>query len=233
MTTISTNEKGGARGQPLPTPLIRTEPDRDCPLCPRLSGFRAANRARDPQGFNSPVPSFGDADVRLLIVGLAPGLQGANRTGRPFTGDFGGELLYATLLAYGFAKGRYQARPDDGFTLLDCRISNAVRCVPPQNKPLPAEINNCRPYLSATIGMMPGLRAIVALGRVAHETTVKVLGLRGAAAPFAHGAVHQAGAVKLYDSYHCSRYNTNTGVLTTEMFHAVFAKAKADLDRDA
>jgi uracil-DNA glycosylase family 4 len=233
MTTISTNEKGRARGQPMPTALVGTEPDRDCPLCPRLSGFRAANRARDPQGFNSPVPSFGDAEARLLIVGLAPGLQGANRTGRPFTGDFGGELLYATLLACGFAKGRYQARPDDGFTLVDCRISNAVRCVPPQNKPLPAEINSCRPYLSATIEMMPGLRAIVALGRVAHESTVKALGLRGAAAPFAHGAVHQAGAVKLYDSYHCSRYNTNTGVLTPEMFHSVFAAAKADLDRGA
>ena len=166
---------------------------------------------------------------RLLIVGLAPGLQGANRTGRPFTGDFGGELLYATLLEYGFAKGRYQARPDDGFTLVDCRISNAVRCVPPQNKPLPAEINSCRPYLSATIGMMPSLRAIVALGRVAHETTVKALGLRASAAPFAHGALHRADAFRLYDSYHCSRYNTNTGVLTEQMFHAVFAKVKADL----
>jgi uracil-DNA glycosylase family 4 len=230
MTTTLTTEKAAARGRKLPAASAHAEPDRNCPLCPRLCAFREANRARDPKGFNSPVPSFGDPAARLLVVGLAPGLQGANRTGRPFTGDFGGELLYATLLEYGFARGVYRARPDDGFTLVDCRISNAVRCVPPQNKPLPAEINNCRPYLSATIAMMPGLRAIVALGRVAHETTVKALGLRGSAAPFAHGAVHQVGAIRLYDSYHCSRYNTNTGVLTPRMFHAVFAKVKADLD---
>jgi uracil-DNA glycosylase len=231
MTTSSTIENVAVGGQ-LPLTgdaLACAEPDRNCPLCPRLSGFRAANRARDPEGFNSPVPSFGDPAARLLIVGLAPGLQGANRTGRPFTGDFGGELLYATLLEYGFAKGRYQARPDDGFTLVDCRISNAVRCVPPQNKPLPTEINACRPFLSATFGTMPRLRAIVALGRVAHESTVKALGLRSSAAPFAHGAIHQADTLKLYDSYHCSRYNTNTGVLTEQMFHAVFARVKADL----
>ncbi len=175
------------------------------------------------------MPSFGDPDGRLLIVGLAPGMQGANRTGRPFTGDYAGDLLYATLLEYGFAKGKYQARPDDGLTLLDCQISNAVRCVPPQNKPLPAEINLCRQFLIATIAAMPRLRAIVALGRVAHETTLKTLGLRAAAAPFAHGAMHQAGAAKLYDSYHCSRYNTNTRVLTPEMFRSVFAKVRADL----
>jgi uracil-DNA glycosylase family 4 len=177
------------------------------------------------------VPSFGDPDARLLIVGLAPGLQGANRTGRPFTGDFAGDLLYATLLEYGFAKGVYQARPDDGLRLVDCRISNAVRCVPPQNKPVPAEINNCRPFLAMTIAEMPNLRAIVALGRIAHDTMLKTLKLRNAAAPFAHGAVHQAGHLKLYDSYHCSRYNTNTGVLTPKMFHAVFARVKADLDQ--
>jgi uracil-DNA glycosylase family 4 len=164
-----------------------------------------------------------------LIVGLAPGLQGANRTGRPFTGDFAGDLLYATLLEYGFAKGVYQARPDDGLTLVDCRIGNAVHCVPPQNKPLPAEINNCRIFLSAMLQSMPRLRAVVALGRVAHETTLKVLGLRAAAAPFSHGAVHPAGGLKLYDSYHCSRYNTNTRVLTPEMFRNVFAKVRADL----
>jgi uracil-DNA glycosylase len=176
------------------------------------------------------VPSFGEASARVLIVGLAPGLQGANRTGRPFTGDYAGDLLYATLLQYGFAKGQYEARPDDGLSLVDCRISNSVRCVPPQNKPLPAEITACRPFLEATIEAMPRLRAIVALGRVAHESLLKVLKLRAAAAPFAHGAVHQAGKIKLYDSYHCSRYNTNTGVLTPEMFRAVFAKLKADLD---
>jgi uracil-DNA glycosylase len=206
------------------------EADRNCPLCPRLADFRAQARAREPDWFNSPVPSFGDAKARLLIVGLAPGMQGANRTGRPFTGDYAGDLLYATLLDFGFARGVYQARPDDGLKLVDCRISNAVRCVPPQNKPLPAEINTCRPFLVATIGAMPKLRAIVALGRIAHESTLKALGLRNAAAPFGHGAVHEAGAIRLYDSYHCSRYNTNTRVLTPEMFRNVFAKVRADLD---
>jgi uracil-DNA glycosylase family 4 len=231
MTTNSTIENDPARGEPLlaDAALLRTEPDRNCPLCPRLAGFREATRTREPEWFNSPVPSFGDPDAALLIVGLAPGLQGANRTGRPFTGDYAGDLLYATLLEYGFAKGNYQARPDDGLTLVDCRISNAVRCVPPQNKPLPAEINVCRQFLIATIENMPSLRAIVALGRVAHESTLKALGLRAAAAPFAHGAMHQAGAIKFYDSYHCSRYNTNTRVLTPAMFRNVFAKVRADL----
>lgn len=228
MTTISTIENaapasvGGAR--------LAIEPGRDCPLCPRLADFRAQARAREPRWFNSPVPSFGAPGAALLIVGLAPGLQGANRTGRPFTGDYAGDLLYATLREYGFAKGEYQARPDDGLTLVDCRISNAVRCVPPQNKPLPLEINTCRQFLIAMIGTMPRLRAIVALGRVAHESTLKAVGLRAAAAPFAHGAIHQAGALKLYDSYHCSRYNTNTGVLTPDMFRSVFARVRADLD---
>ena len=207
------------------------KPDRNCPLCPRLAEFRKAARKREPDWFNSPVDSFGDPSAQLMIVGLAPGMQGANRTGRPFTGDYAGDLLYATLLEYGFAKGVYQARPDDGLQLVDCRISNAVRCVPPQNKPLPAEINTCRQFLSATIAAMPKLRAIVPLGRIAHETTLKVLGLRSVAAPFAHGAVHMAGTYKLYDSYHCSRYNTNTGVLTPKMFRSVFAKVRADLDR--
>jgi uracil-DNA glycosylase len=229
MTTISTIENETADGAPLPA-LLRTAPDRNCPLCPRLVAFREAARAREPSWFTSPVPSFGDPDARLAIVGLAPGMQGANRTGRPFTGDFAGDLLYATLLEYGFANGVYQARPDDGLTLVDCRIVNAVRCVPPQNKPLPLEINTCRQFLSATIETMTQLRAIVALGRIAHDTMLKVLGLRAAAAPFAHGAVHQAGALKLYDSYHCSRYNTNTRVLTPEMFRSVFARVRADLD---
>ena len=174
--------------------------------------------------------SFGDPNARLLIVGLAPGMQGANRTGRPFTGDYAGDLLYATLLEYGFAKGVYQARPDDGFRLVDCRISNAVRCVPPQNKPLPVEINTCRQFLIATIATMPKIRAIVALGRIAHESTLKALGIRNAAAPFGHGAIHEAGAFRLYDSYHCSRYNTNTRVLTPDMFRSVFAKVRADLN---
>jgi uracil-DNA glycosylase family 4 len=176
------------------------------------------------------VPAFGDARARLLIVGLAPGMQGANRTGRPFTGDYAGDLLYATLLEYGFAKGVYQARPDDGLKLVDCRISNAVHCVPPQNKPLPVEINTCRQFLIATVTGMPKLRAIVALGRIAHDSTLKALGLRNAAAPFKHGAVHEAGQLRLYDTYHCSRYNTNTRVLTPEMFRNVFAKVRVDLD---
>src|SRR5258708_5916878 len=207
------------------------EPDRNCPLCPRLADFRKQARAREPHWHNAPVASFGDPEAQLLIVGLAPGLQGANRTGRPFTGDYAGDLLYATLLEYGFAKGIYQARPDDGLELVDCRISNAVRCVPPQNKPLPAEINTCRPFLIDTIATMSRLRAIVALGRIAHETTLKALGLRNATAPFAHGAVHTAGTFRLYDSYHCSRYNTNTRVLTPEMFRNVFATVRADLDK--
>jgi uracil-DNA glycosylase family 4 len=208
-----------------------TAPDRDCPLCPRLADFRAQIRAREPDWHNAPVASFGDPKAQLLIVGLAPGMQGANRTGRPFTGDYAGDLLYATLLEYGFAKGVYQARPDDGLRLIDCMISNAVRCLPPQNKPLPAEINTCRQFLIATIAGMPKLRAIVVLGRIAHESTLKALGLRNAAAPFTHGAVHMAGKLKLYDSYHCSRYNTNTRVLTPDMFRNVFAKVRSDLEK--
>jgi uracil-DNA glycosylase len=231
MTTISTTKNDPASPQLAHPALSRSVPDRNCPLCPRLVAFREEARAREPTWFNSPVPPFGDPDGRLLIVGLAPGMQGANRTGRPFTGDYAGDLLYATLLEYGFASGVYQARPDDGFKLVDCRIGNAVHCVPPQNKPLPAEINTCRPFLSATIATMPRLRAIVALGRIAHDSTLKALGLRATAAPFGHGAMHPAGALTLYDSYHCSRYNTNTRVLTPDMFRSVFAKVKADLEK--
>ena len=229
MTTNSTTESAHASGEPPPAALLRAEPDRNCPLWPRLVAFRETARLREPGWFNSPVPSFGDPEARLVIVGLAPGMQGANRTGRPFTGDFAGDLLYATLIEYGFAKGVYRARPDDGLRLVDCRICNAVHCVPPQNKPLPAEINTCRQFLTATFGSMPKLRAIVALGRIAHDSTLKALGLRVAAAPFMHGAVHKAGSLKLYDSYHCSRYNTNTRVLTPDMFRAVFARVRADL----
>jgi uracil-DNA glycosylase len=237
MTTISTT-KARARGKPglAAAPLTGSalsDPDRDCPLCPRLVSFREQARVRNPDWFNAPVPSFGDPDGRLLIVGLAPGMQGANRTGRPFTGDYAGDLLYATLLEYGFATGVYQARPDDGLTLVDCRIGNAVHCVPPQNKPLPIEINTCRQFLAGKVKSMPNLRALVVLGRVAHDSTLKVLGLRAAAAPFSHGAVHQAGGLTLYDSYHCSRYNTNTRVLTPEMFRSVFAKVRADLGTPA
>ena len=203
--------------------------DAECRRCARLVEFREASRRGHPGYHGAPVPAFGAEDPQLLIVGLAPGMQGANRTGRPFTGDYAGDLLYATLLEYGFAKGVYQARPDDGLRLVDARISNAVRCVPPQNKPLPVEINTCRQFLSATIATMPKLRAIVMLGRIAHESTVKALGLRGAAVPFGHGAVHKAGTIGLYDSYHCSRYNTNTGVLTPKMFRDVFARVRKDL----
>ncbi len=227
MATTSTTSPSPAKAA-APRPL-ETEPGRDCRLCPRLAAFRDTNRAQKPDWFNAPVPSFGDRNGRLAIVGLAPGLQGANRTGRPFTGDYAGDLLYATLIEYRFASGVYQARPDDGMALVDCRIVNGVHCVPPQNKPLPLEIANCRPFLIAAIESMPRLEAIVALGRIAHETTVKALGLRGSSVPFAHGAVHEAGRFRLYDSYHCSRYNTNTGVLTAEMFRSVFAKVRADL----
>src|SRR6516165_11627171 len=212
-----------------PEHLIDDEVGRDCPRCARLVAVRQSLREKQPAWHNAPVPSFGPVTARLLIVGLAPGLQGANRTGRPFTGDYAGDLLYATLIEYGFAEAHYEARPDDTFRLIDCRISNAVRCVPPQNKPLPTEINTFRAFLSDTIESMPRLRAILALGRVAHDSVVKSLKLRGSAAPFAHGAVHRAAAAKLYDSYHCSRYNTNTGVLTPDMFRRVFARVKADL----
>lgn len=224
---MTTSRSEAARSDRQAPALV---PDRDCPFCPRLVAFREANRAREPLWHNAPVAPFGDITARLLIVGLAPGMQGANRTGRPFTGDYAGDLLYATLLEYGFAQGSYQARPDDGLRLVECRIANAVHCVPPQNKPLPIEINTCRQFLVANLETMPKLRAIVALGRIAHDSVLKPLKLKASQAPFGHGAVHQAGAFKLYDSYHCSRYNTNTGVLTTDMFRSVFAKVKADLD---
>ncbi|MBB4261892.1 MULTISPECIES: uracil-DNA glycosylase [unclassified Bradyrhizobium] len=224
---MTTSRSEAARSSRQPPTLV---PDRNCPLCPRLVAFREANRAREPLWHNAPVAPFGDIKARLLIVGLAPGMQGANRTGRPFTGDYAGDLLYATLLEYGFAKGTYQARPDDGLKLVDCRIANAVHCVPPQNKPLPVEINTCRQFLVANLETMPKLRAIIALGRIAHDSVLKPLNLKASQAPFGHGAVHQAGAFRLYDSYHCSRYNTNTGVLTPDMFRSVFAKVKADLD---
>lgn len=215
----------------MPDHNATPSPGRDCPLCPRLAAFRAEARESFPDWHNAPVPSFGDASARLLVVGLAPGLRGANRTGRPFTGDWAGDLLYETLIDFGFANGLYDERPDDGLTLIDCRITNAVRCVPPQNKPTPAEITTCRAFLTPTITTMPNLRAVVALGRIAHESVVRALGSKLSAMPFAHGAVHEAGALRLYDSYHCSRYNTNTGVLTPEMFRSVFAAVKAELGR--
>ncbi len=205
------------------------EPAPDCALCPRLAKYRAANAAKQPTWFNAPVPSFGKADARLLIVGLAPGVSGANRTGRPFTGDFAGDLLYGTLLKFGFARGTYLAQPDDGLALVDCRITNAVRCVPPENKPTPEEATTCRVFLTATFEGMKNLKAIVALGRIAHDATLRAFGKKLAAHPFAHGAQHNLGRATLFDSFHCSRYNTNTGKLTTEMFEAVFAEARAFL----
>jgi uracil-DNA glycosylase family 4 len=206
------------------------EPGPNCPRCPRLVAFRKLWRKNEPVWFNAPVPSFGPREARVLIVGLAPGLQGANRTGRPFTGDYAGVLLYETLLRFGFARGEYAAHPDDGLTLVDARITNAVRCVPPENKPTVLEIATCRDYLTATIADMPRLAAIVALGRIAHDSTVTALGVRRSAAAFAHGAAHALGKLTLFDSYHCSRYNTNTGVLTPEMFRDVFAAVRAHLD---
>jgi uracil-DNA glycosylase family 4 len=203
---------------------------RDCPFCPRLVAFRAQARAREPGWFNAPVPSFGDPEARLLIVGLAPGLQGANRTGRPFTGDWAGDLLYETLGGFGFAEGVYDERPDDGLLLRDCLVTNAVRCVPPANKPTGEEIATCRNYLLSTIAALPRLAMVLALGRIAHESVLKALGARAAMHPFAHGRRHEAGGLVLYDSYHCSRYNTNTGRLTPAMFQTVFRAIRAELD---
>jgi uracil-DNA glycosylase len=209
------------------------EPGRDCPLCPRLVAFREAWRGREPSWHNAPVPSFGPLGARLLIAGLAPGLRGANRTGRPFTGDYAGDLLYETLIRYGFATGTYEERPDDTLAMVDARISNSVRCVPPENKPIGSEIARCRPFLMADIAEMPALRAIIALGRIAHDSVVTALGDRPSRRLFGHGAQHAIGPVTLYDSYHCSRYNTNTGRLTPDMFRAVFAAVRAGLDAGA
>ncbi len=204
-----------------------SEPDRDCSLCPRLHDFIADWRQREPSWFNAPVPTFlppeGDEAVELLIVGLAPGLRGANRTGRPFTGDYAGDLLYSTLIAHGFARGEFKARPDDGLQLVSTAITNAVRCVPPENKPVGAEIATCRSFLVPTIARFPKLRAVLALGSIAHQSTVRALGGRVAAYPFKHGGRLEAGTVTLFSSYHCSRYNTNTGVLTEAMFVRVFS----------
>jgi uracil-DNA glycosylase len=207
-----------------------SRPERDCALCPRLKAFRDDWRGRKPDWFNSPVPAFGPVNARLLVVGLAPGLQGANRTGRPFTGDYAGDLLYATLSQFGFTRGNYQADPNDGLELVDARIANAVSCVPPENKPQPAEINTCRQFLSAVIAEMPMLAVIVTLGRISHESTVVALGQRRSAVPFAHGAAANIGKFRLFTSYHCSRYNTNTRVLTPAMFEKVFAAVRAHLD---
>jgi uracil-DNA glycosylase family 4 len=206
------------------------EPGRDCPLCPRLVAYRQDNRAKEPAWFNGPAPSFGDPGARLLVAGLAPGRGGANRTGRPFTGDYAGKLLYETLDKFGFSTGVFQARVDDGVELIDCMLSNAVRCAPPGNKPLPIEETTCRRFLTARIQALPRLKAIVCLGDVARRNVLKAVGLKGSAAPAGHGLQFQAGPYRLFSSYHCSRLNTNTGRLTTPMFEAVFADVRAYLD---
>ncbi|MBX3595931.1 MAG: uracil-DNA glycosylase [Rhizobiaceae bacterium] len=211
------------------------EPDRDCSICPRLHDFITDWRGREPAWHNAPVPSWlppeGHDHVRLLIVGLAPGLRGANRTGRPFTGDYAGDLLYSTLTKLGFASGVFKARTDDGLTLRQTAITNAVRCVPPENKPVGAEISNCRQFLTPTLNAFPNLRAIVTLGSIAHQSTVRALGERVATYPFKHGAQYELLGKAIFPSYHCSRYNTNTGVLTQEMFVSVFRNVRSYLDR--
>lgn len=209
------------------------EPPRDCPLCPRLVAYRRVNQDGEPHWFNGPAPSFGDPGARLLIVGLAPGRKGANRTGRPFTGDYAGELLYSTLLKFGFARGIYRARPDDGLTLIDCMVSNAVRCAPPQNKTLPIEEATCRAFLEARIKALPNLTAIVVLGDVARKNVLKALGAPGNSAAPGHGVETDVGRYRIFSSYHCSRLNTNTGRLTTPMFEAVFVAVRARLDGGA
>lgn len=210
----------------------RAEPARDCGLCPRLAAFRADNRKKFPEFHNAPVASFGPRDARLLVLGLAPGLKGANRTGRPFTGDYAGDLLYSTLLRYGFAEGRFAARPDDGLALKDCRIANAVRCVPPANKPVPAEISACNGFLQAELEALPNLKAVLTLGAIAHAALLKASGLVPARFRFAHAARHDLpNGLALFDSYHCSRLNTNTGRLTEAMFHKVFDGIVAALGR--
>jgi len=207
----------------------------DCTLCQRLVDYRVENQQKEPTWHNAPVDSFGVTSAQLLIVGLAPGVTGANRTARPFTGDFAGDLLYGTIAKFGFSKGEYKARPDDGLELIDAMITNAVRCVPPQNKPTGQEINTCRPFLESRIVHLPNLKAILALGKIAHDSTIRTFGHKLSAFKFAHNARHELngpnGPIALFDSYHCSRYNTNTGRLTTEMFEAVFSGIRSHLEK--
>ena len=215
--------------EPLPP-----EPSPDCPLCPRLAQFRADNRAAYREFHNAPVPSFGPIDAELLIVGLAPGLKGANRTGRPFTGDYAGDLFYRTLLDCGLAAGSYDRRPDDDLRLTHCRVTNAVRCVPPGNKPTPAEARTCRRFLEGEIRSLTKLKVVLALGRVAHDAVVAAAGGRPLGFRFAHGVLHELpNGLRLVDSYHCSRYNTQTGVLTPEMFRDAVATAQDQIKLSA
>lgn len=212
----------------------RPQPPRDCPLCPRLVAYRRRLRREHPDWFDAPVPSFGDPAARLLVVGLAPGAAGANRTGRPFTGDHAGEILYPALLRHGFARGVYAARPDDGLELVDCRITNALRCVPPANRPVAAEIETCRRWLEPEVQEEPRPQVLLALGRIAHASILRLFGLPVRALPFVHGqAATLPDGRRLVASYHCSRYNINTGRLTVEMFDAVVALCARLLARDA
>lgn len=208
-------------------------PDRDCNICPRLKDFIDAQRLKEPEWHNAPVDTWvsskGDEDVNLLIIGLAPGMRGANRTGRPFTGDWAGDLLYATLLKYDFASGTYEADPDDSLELNQAAITNAVRCVPPENKPVGAEINNCRPFLINTFKRFPNLKALVTLGKISHDSTVRALGGKISATPFGHNLAQEVGEYTIFSSYHCSRYNTNTGRLTEKMFEDVFENVRNHL----
>lgn len=207
--------------------MMGAEAPRDCRLCPRLAAYRDENRRREPDWFNGPAPSFGDAEAKLLIVGLAPGRTGANRTGRPFTGDFAGDLLYGTLSKLGLAHGVYRADPADGFTLDATMITNAVRCAPPENKPTPAEIATCRPFLVNRMKTLPKLRAIVALGAIAHESVLRAHDLKPTTAKFGHGVeTPLPGDLRMFSSYHCSRYNTQTNRLTAPMFEDVVARAR-------
>lgn len=214
-----------------PEPPAPPEAPAACPLCPRLVEYRAANARSIPGGFNGAVASFGDEAARLAVVGLAPGRMGANRTGRPFTGDGAGVMLYGTLLKTGFARGTYDARPDDGLELVDCIITNAVRCAPPGNKPETSEEKNCRPFLTSRLAALPNLKVIVTLGDVSRRNVLKALGLKASAGIPGHGSEFQAGPYVVLNSYHCSRLNTNTGRLTAEMFEDIFRRAQALLDR--
>ncbi len=209
-------------------PVAPPQPGRDCTLCPRLAAMRAANRAAWPDWFNAPVPSWGPPDAPIMVLGMAPGLRGANRTGRPFTGDHAGKLLYATLLSEGLATGIYEERPDDTLVLTGCRVTNAVRCVPPANLPEPSEVKQCNGFLRGEVAAMPDLRVILALGVLAHAALLRALGLKQSYCKFAHGAVHALpNGVWLADSYHVSRYNTSTRRLTAAMFEAVVRDVKA------
>lgn len=208
-----------------PSPL----PDADCRICPRLAAYRDDNRRAQPDWFNGPVPCFGDPKAALLIVGLAPGVTGANRTGRPFTGDWAGDLLYATLAKFGFSEGTYDKHIDDGLRLKNAMITNAVRCVPPQNKPVGAEINACRPYLAARLASLPRLKIVLSLGKISHDSVLRAAGVKLKDAPFGHAVSYDLPDFTLMSSYHCSRYNTNTGRLTEKMFEDVFADIRTKL----